>query len=226
MKRWFVLLAMVMLICMSMTNFTLAESMGDEYELNPEGWPDRHWKYMTNEEIAQYEAKGWQRYTGELWYNADGKYAPEIDTLEEIKVSDIETYYNQGYTCHIIYHWLLDGRLIGKHQEQSVYVGRYIFSCEQAEEYLKNDRISPNLVTNVQYLPEYYSLWCYAGKECGEPLDSELDDSNYTFERIAYNAYDYGGGSKLLLRSGDVVSFTLKEVLELGSVDYEMIHWE
>lgn len=230
MKKWFVLLTSILMICVMMGSAcVIAEAVeGDEYELNPEGWPDKHWAYMTEDEIASYEAKGWKRESRTLWYNSDGKYAEDIDSMTEIFVDDISSYYNQGYSFHIIYHWTCDGRLLGKHQEQSVYVGRWILSPDEAKECHMNG-IQPldfpySKVNQISSLPEYYSIWYYEGKEAKAPED--VGDLGYTFERIAYDAYDFGYGSKMYLRNGTVISFTLEEIVELGAVDYEMVHWE
>lgn len=232
MKR-FVLLTLVTLMVMSVTTMCLAEP-ADEYELNPAGWPDRHWEYMTQDEITAFEAAGWQRYVGVLWYNdSNYKYAPEVDTADAISIADVEAYYDQGYSFHVIYHWLMDGRLIGKQTEQSVYVGRWRLSREQAVEYFENNLTVPALMMNVKPLPEYYSLWYYNGKECSVP---EKDDPLYKFVRIAYDCYDLGFGSKIWLRNGEYALndetgnnyFTYAEYWGFASTgfDYEMPHWE
>lgn len=229
MKKWFVLLTSILFIGMMSVTFAVAEVEGDVYEVNPAGWPDKHWAYMSSAEIAQYEQSGWTRYVGTLWYNSDCKYAKEIEELDEILVDSVEEYYNAGYTLQVIYHWVHDGRTLGKHQEQSVYVGRWILSREQAKACCGRGRMLieelPNNLSEVTPLPEYYSMWLYDGKESAEPQDGD-DVSKYAFVRIAYDAYDMAYGEKVLLRNGDVVIFGFDEILELGSVDYEMIHWE
>ena len=229
MKR-FVSFVLMLVLC-TMTSVVVAEALlGDEYELNPEGWPDRFWGYMTPETVAEYEAMGWQKYRGMLWYDPNAEYAKEVDQMADLTSEKIQDLYNQGYTCHVIYHWLCDGRLLGKHQEQSVYVGRRILSPQEAGEAYATgvsnaleDPVYEN--TGVEPSVEYYSMWFYNGKEAAEPKDNELDDDNYKFVRIEYDAYDFGYGARLYLRNGNFVEFSLKEILELGSVDYEIVHW-
>ena len=188
---------------------------------------------LTQQEIEAYEAAGWQRYVGILWYDEDAQYASEIDTLDEINVADIQDYYNEGYSLHVIYHWLLDGRLIGKQTEQSVYAGRWKLSPEEAMAYYENGYVVPEIVTNVDCLPEYYSLWYYDAKECAEPRS---DDPLYAFVRIEYDCYDFGFGSMLWLKNGGFAEndktgnhyYTYKEYWDMASTgfDYEMVHWQ
>lgn len=223
MKKRFVLF-MATLICLSVVVLGYAEGSGemepDAYDFNPDNYPNRHWIFMEDEEIASYEEIGWQRYVGVLWYDAEQE---EADFREEVAISSIQELYNQGYTFHIIYHWVCPGEKLGKHQEQSVYAGRWILSPKQAIDFHQT-YVVPDLTLAGREEVNYHSLWYYNNQECEEPDASvkEKERQNYRFVRQEYNHYDMGYGSNLYLRTGGYVEYTYDEACQLESVDGEM----
>lgn len=227
-KCFMLLLTLALLMIMGMTVFACADgntgvTEGDAYDLNPANWPNRHWCYMTANEIAQYEAIGWQRYTGVLWYDDEGK---AMD-FAEVQTDAIQNLYNKGYSFHVIYHWLCPGEKLGKHQEQSVYVGRWKLSPSQAIEY-HNTYVVPELTMVGDSQNSYYSQWYFKNQESKEPEDSDPVEilPYYSYVRHIFETYMLGYGSELYLRTGNYDCYSLDEAIAIGAFDSEIVHWE
>ena len=228
------ILVVCMLFTMSMVNITTAVADGanlvgtDTYSLNPEGYPSKHWCLMTEDEIALYEELGWERVTGVLWYD-DERYV--ID-FTEINTADIQNMYNAGYTCHVLYTWVCPARKLNKYQEQSVSVGSWILSPEQAEEYQTTVVVPWIDVMGLNENPEvsFMSQWYYENMASSMP-DINLTEGKekYLYVRYVFDTYEYGKGSVLYLRNGDQLEYTFDEVLEVvetsGGFENELPVW-
>lgn len=214
--------AWILVVCMLMSMGVVAFAtgsenadtvpVGDVYELSPADWPARHWVFMTEEEIEGYEANGWERYVGVIWYDAN----KNVMTNCFVKPKDVQKLYNEGCTFHVMYTWVCSAENCTlKSGEQSVSVGRWILSPEQATEYHKT-YVKPELkilkmVPTISFESQFY----YNGLACevtGEEEQRILD--GVKFVRYKFDSYDYGYGSKLYLRNGEYDEYTFAEALE------------
>lgn len=217
MKKFVLWILMVfVLFTMSMANLTISVAdtkNGDSYFFNSEGWPTKHWIYMTDGEIKSYESFGWKRETGVLWYDSE-RYVVEFD---ELKTSQIQNLYNQGHTFHVLYTWTCPANKLNKYTEQSVSVGYWQFSPAQARVYHESYEVPEIEVDSLSELPavQFMSQWYYDGQACDTP-DTELTENidKYIRVRYVFDMFDFGFGSKLYLRNGDLVEQTFEEALK------------
>jgi hypothetical protein len=215
-----------MLMSMSMVSVT-AVAEGDVYYFEENGWPGRHWEYMSEYLIADYEAEGWERYTGVLWYDKDWNAADFVF----VDVDKIDELYNQGYSFHVIYSWICPVEISGKTGEQSVYVGRWILSREEAKAYYTT-YIKPEIPAElgdaeIVYMSQFY----YEGKACeidGTEGEAILED--VMFIRFLFDNYSFGNGSELFIRTGEFedynCSYVLKMIEDGDAFFYEMPSWK
>lgn len=224
----FALWTLVVCILMSMGIVcTTAVAEGDVYYLDSAGWPSRHWEYMNDSLIAEYEAEGWERYTGVLWYDKDWHAAD----FQNVAVSDIKELYDEGYTFHVIYSWICPADVLNKNGEQSVYVGRWILSSDQAIEYHKTyvkPEIPSELPNDVDAV--FISQFYYNNMACElDGTESEEVLENVEFIRHQFDNYHFGKGSELFLNSGENESYDYEAVLEIlenaGGFFNEMPAW-
>lgn len=198
---------------------------GDVYlAARDERYPDRHWIFMTADEISYYESLGWQRTTGVLWYDT----TDENSAVSLFEVDDCQKLINEGLVFHIIYTWTCPGDRLGKYTEQSVSCGYWQLNAQQAQEYhstyvLPELRVSDNEITGKLY----ESNWAYEGQFAEEPDDSMDPEtlSKFTFVRLGYNEYFKGYGETKVLLNGEVQEFTLDQAVEIGGFDSEMPKW-
>ncbi len=222
-----IILSLVMVICC-----TAAFAEGDVYAIRDERYPDRHWAYMTDEEIASYEAIGWQRVTGVLWYDTKDYSYTDFGEISE----DPQELINEGYVFHVIYSWICPGDKLGKYLEQSVSAGYWQLNVDEIKAFYASGYEYPQLTVNPAKKTGtlYESNWVIDGKYASDPDDTmpqeELD--KYEFVRVAYDDYnpaydDYnpGYGEELVLLNGDVQVFSLAEAVEIGGFDGEMPRW-
>ena len=214
--------AWILVVCMLMSMSIVAVAtgvengdavtVGDVYEMVPADWPTKHWVYMTEEEIEGYESRGWERYVGVIWYDADRN----VMTSAIVSPKQVQKLYNEGCTFHVMYTWVCSADAFeNKFGEQSVSVGRWILSPEQAIEYhttyMKPELKIIKMVPNISYESQFY----YNGLACevtGEEEQKILD--SVKFVRHKFDFYDYGYGSKLYLRNGEYEEYTYTEALE------------
>ena len=218
MKKLFVLwMALCMLITMGMVSAVpaFAEGVsGDVYRFNPEGYPCKHWVYMTQAQIEKYQSAGWEMYVGTLWIGPED----EVVEFQQVKTSDIQELYNQGYKVVAYYTWRHDGVSLGKNQEQSVSVGVWKYSPEQAIEYYRTF-VKPELVTNkMQPTVFYLSQWYYDGIACSDPngYETEEEQGKLEFVRYYFDLYKFGYGSELYLRNGECNVYSYQNVLKMN----------
>lgn len=217
----FVLWVLVVSLFMSM-NMVFATAVadgvssneGDVYYQNREGWPNKHWILMSSEEISTYEANGWKRYTGVLWFDGNNH---AVD-FSEIDVNNIQNMYNDEYDFHIHYTWLLPASAQNNYREQSVTVGVWNLSPSQAIEYHKTYQLP---AINCVGIPtaSFMSGWFYenqssAGPEYSEPVN-EL--AKYRFVRDVYDTYDFNFGSILYLKNGNVAAYSYEEAMRINN---------
>ena len=217
MKTLRILVSIMMVASLLLAGFAIAEEEGDIYYFQPAGWPDRHWAFMTSEQIAAYEAAGWVRYTGTLWYDSENHHIEFVD----ININDIPQLYNDGLWMAVLYSWVHDGPSLGKKTQQNVSVGYWHVTAEQATEYIKT-YVQPELPQLPQYPNAfgYYSYWYLDGQEAAEP--ESLDQKGYNFVRYEHNVYKLGYGQEIVLLNGEVLVYTLDEAVKLGGVDDEL----
>ena len=218
-KRFFGILMAIVLV------FSCAACFAeDAYDLRDERYPDKYWGFMTPEEIAKYEAIGWTRNVGVLWYDtADNSF---VDLFE---VGDTQELVNKGYVFHIIYTWICPGEKLGKNMEQSVSCGYWQLSAEQAAAYHANYEIPELRVSDSEKTGVLYETnWVLDGQYASEPDDSMPAEelAKYTLARVAYNEYFRGYGEDIVLLNGDVLTYTIEEAIEAGGFDSEMPRWD
>jgi len=204
---------------------TVAFAEGDTYAIQDDRYPTKHWAYMTQEEIASFEAIGWQRTTGVLWYDtADYSYADFSEIPE-----DPQSLINDGYVFHVIYSWICPGEKLGKYMEQSVSAGYWQLNVDEIKAFYQNGYEYPQLTVNPAKKTGtlYESNWAIDGEFATEPDDTmpqeQLD--KYEFVRVAYDDYNLGYGEDIVLLNGDVQVFSLAEAVEIGGFDAEMPRW-
>lgn len=214
MKR-FVLVTMALVLLMSMSGMFSAiafadgeEALGDIYYFNPEGWPTKHWVFMTNEEVASYEAAGWEQNVGVLWYDRNWD-AVDINDIEIDRIGEL---YNDGYRLAVLYTWICPASVLNKYQEQSVSVGTWILSAEQVAAYYTNGFVVPELpdlatATSYHFMTQGY----FNGQACGVPDDSMVL-TNFRCARFVFELHDFMYGSKLYIRNGEYVLYTFEEI--------------
>ncbi len=187
---------------------------GDVYRFNAEGYPNRHWVYMTQDQIEEYQSAGWEMYIGTLWVGPDD----EVVEFQQVKTSQIQELYNQGYKVVAYYTWRHDGVSLGKNQEQSVSVGVWKYSPEQAVEYYRTF-VKPEIVMN-KMTPKVFHLsqWFYDGIACSDPNGVETTEelAKLEFVRYHFDMYKFGYGSELYLRNGECSVYSYQEALKMN----------
>ena len=193
---------------------------GDEYSVTDDRYPTKYWGFMTQEEIAHYEAIGWTRNTGVLWYDTE-----DNSFVDMFEVGDTQELINKGYVFHVIYTWICPGEKLGKYTEQSVSCGYWQLSAEQAALYHSTYEVPQLKVSESEKTGVLYeSNWAVDGKYASEPDESMSEEEllKYSFVRVAYNEYFRGYGEDVVLLNGDVQVFSIEEALEIGGFDSEM----
>ena len=219
-KTRFVSLFVVVAMLLSLGS-AVAEG-GDIYTLTNNNYPDRHWCYMTDEEVKSYEDAGWEAYTGVLWLK-DWEYVgePEATSVEAVQT---ELYAN-GWRLYVIYSWIHDGASLGKHTEQSVSAGYWQLDAVQAGEFLCTYEV-PQLVVGTDEVPAkgYYSGWYLDGQSAADPNgeESELVLSLFALVREEYEVYDRGYGEQLVLKNGKRAIYSFDEAVAAGGFDDEL----
>lgn len=184
---------------------------GVEYYLNQEGWPTKHWAFMSDEEVGSYEAAGWQRDTGVLWMYFDGQSWTYDSSVQLPEESEVQGLYSDGYTCNVFYTWIRPN--VNGHDE-SVTVGQWVLSPDQATELMGTFVVPEFKMIKTSY-DTYDSEWYYDGVSAslsGEETEEEL--AKFTFVRFIYQTFDYGFGSKLYLRNGEAKQYSFAEAVE------------
>ena len=209
----------VMVICMLMTMgmanvtaFADGTNGTDQYYLQPENWPNKHWALMDDEEVAAIEEAGWIREEGVLWAYFDGTSWTYTSEVEDANASEVQDLYNKGYQFSVLYTWVCPAEFLGTASEQSVSVGQWVMSPEEATEYLKTYQIPEYPVGSISY-STFDSEW-YNGDGISADMtgnESEEELKKFTLVRYIYNTYDYGYGSKLFIRNGEAEVYTYEE---------------
>lgn len=212
---WILVLCMLLTMSMGLAVPAFADgNVGDEYHLDPEGYPKQHWVYMSDEQIDSYLSAGWEMYAGTLWIGPND----EVVEFQQVKTSEIQELYNQGYKVVAYYTWRHDGVSLGKNQEQSVSVGVWKYSPDQAIEYYRTF-VRPEIITN-KMRPEvfYLSQWFYDGFIYSEPDGSETDEelAKLNFVRYQFDMYKFGYGSQLFLKNGEYDAFSYQEAQNIN----------
>ena len=216
------LVSMFLVILVTLVFCGAAFAEGDAYDVRDERYPDKHWIYMTPEEIASYEAIGWQRICGVLWYDTT-----DYSYTDFTEINDPQELINEGYVFHIIYTWVCPGEKLGKYVEQSVSAGYWQLNADEIRAFLVNYEYPTLTVPASKTGVLYESNWAKDGAFTSDPDDSMSDEElqQYSFVRIAYNDYNLGYGEDIVLLSGDVQVFTLDEAVAIGGFDSEMPRW-
>jgi len=219
-KRFMGIVMAVILVLSCVSAF----AEGDAYATRDERYPTKYWGYMTPEEIAHYEAIGWQRVTGVLWYDT----TDDNSWVDMYEVDDIQGLINQGYVFHVIYTWVCPGEKLGKYTEQSVSCGYWQMNVEEATQYHATYELPELDLSRVKKTGVLYeSNWARNGEFASDPDDSMTEEelNEYTFVRVAYDQYTVGFGEEIVLLNGDVQEFTLAEAVEIGGFDAEIPRW-
>ncbi len=221
MKRFISLILVVLMAFVSCAAF----AEGDAYSFSDDRYPTKHWAYMTQEEIASYEAIGWQRTVGVLWYDtADYSYVDFAEIPE-----DPQELINSGYVFHVIYSWVCPGERLGKYMEQSVSAGYWQLSVHEIRAFYAGGYQYPQLVIDPAKKTGtlYESNWAKDGAFASDPDDSMTEEelNKYEFVRIAYDEYNLGYGEDIVLLNGDLQVFSLAEAVEIGGFDGEIPRW-
>ena len=180
MKRFvLVTLVAVFLITLSSLYATMAFAEDDVYYLNPEGWPTKHWTFMTYDEIAAYEAAGWSRTVGFVWYDKNWK----VVDINRVGTNQIKSYYNHdGYRLVVLYNWVCPGSILNKYEEQSVSVGVWQLPSDMAVKFFKDCSVPEIPVLGNVKSYEFMTQGYYNGQACGEP-DADMDVSHFVCVR-------------------------------------------
>jgi len=217
MKKFLVFMVTLLMIFSSLTVAVADGKPGDEYYQQAEGWPNRHWVYMTDAEIAQYEAAGWERYVGVLWYHGDEPDPTEgPEAVFEINLTQIDQMYTDGDHFDVIYHWICPATKLNKYQEQSVYVGRWVLSQEQVLQYYENYQVPEIPALEEPKDCRFTSQWYLDGKAADWKEDATEDELNeFVCVREVFDHYDFEYGSNLFLKNGDRAEYSYSQAVDI-----------
>ena len=195
---------------------------GDIYTVNAAGYPDAHWCFMTDDEIAAFEAAGWERYTGTLWLKNWEYVGEEPDAYPEDVQSKL---YSDGWRLTVRYSWRHNGETLGKHTEQSVNVGFWVLNAVQAEDFLRTYQVPElNVEENEDHTQWYRSVWYLDNQESYAPSGEESDTVLDLFKlvRIGHDLFDRGFGEIVVLRNGEQDIYTYAEAIAAGGFEDEL----
>ncbi len=208
--------ALILAVLMTMTFTAIGFAEGDIYTLAPQGAPDRFWGFMSDQEIAEYEAQGYQRYIGVLFTPVD---------YDQIRIEDVQDLYNEGVRLEVHYSWIHD-RLPGFDGEFSVSVGVWILTAEEAIEFIRTYQVPElDILENEPSGFVFESGWYLDGQRAFDPSGDEsravLD--LFTFVREEWAEFDRGFGEVIYLKTGVVEQYTFDEAVRQGGFDNEVV---
>ncbi|MBO5142585.1 MAG: hypothetical protein J6C46_06245 [Clostridia bacterium] len=219
MKKFLLWVVLCMFAFASVGNIALADNAqteGDVYYQNLENWPYQHWVFMDDSEIASFEADGWVRRTGELWYDANHHHDPDDPKIQDVSVEDVQELYNEGYTFHLNYTWVCPKEIQQTYGNQSVSVGYWILSPDEVCEYLST-YVKPEIKPNSNHSVSFVSEWYYKGQlAIFDGTETEEELNKFSMVRNIFETYNYGFGSKLYLRNGMFEEYSYSEAVEIS----------